>query len=130
MTPLVESHINVQRKANQLLIEENSVVITIERTAFVQNASGGRDEQVSVLPSFRGRIVPSKQQTRKVQDEAGEMQTSAWVLIAPWNAEVRAGSGIIDTFQADGRNFQVMRVIPRRFANQIYAIHAVLEEVK
>ena len=129
MTPLVESHINVQRKANQQLIEENPVVITIKRTAFVQNASGGRDEQVSVLPPFRGRIVPAKQQVRKIADEAGIALTSAWLLIAPWNADIRASSETSDTFQTSGKEYRVTRVVPRKFAGLTYSIHAILEEV-
>lgn len=122
--------VDVQRLANRRLIDENSVSITIRREELVSAPDGGRVLQVSILPPFQARLVPSKVQKRKIQDEGGELQTSAWILIAPWNANINAGSGITDTFQAFERNFRISQVTPRKFAGQVYAVHAAVEEMK
>lgn len=118
------------RRANQQLIDENPLAVVIQREEFVQALDGGRVSRVQTFPPFWGRLVPSKQQTGVSQTESGEIQRSAWVLIAPWDADIRAGSGVTDTFQGYGRNFRVVRVIPRRYREQLYAIHASIEEMK
>lgn len=121
--------LNALRAANQKSIQENPVEIAIHRVLFLPDSAGGRQKQEEDLPLFQGRIVPSKQQTKKRQDEAGEMQISAWMLIAPWDADIKAGSGVTDTFQVNGRSFRVVRVIPRKFIGRVYSVHAVLDEV-
>ncbi len=117
------------RAANQRTIQENPVDVTIHRVLFLPDGAGGRQKQEEDIPPFQGRIMPSKQQLKKRQDEAGEMQISAWTLIAPWDADIKAGSNVIDTFQVNGRSFRVVRVIPRKFIGKAYSIQAVLDEV-
>ena len=118
--------LTAQRQATQRLIDENPVSIVIRREEFVQAATGGRVAQSTTLPSFQGRIVPTKRQLATRQDEAGRLRLSHWTLIAPWSADIRAET---DTFTALGRNFRVTGVIQRRLAGEIYTVHASLEEV-
>lgn len=122
--------INVQRKATIALIVENPIAIVIRRKTYVLNAAtGGREEQIIILPAFTGRIVPSKHQPKKIAEESGVALTSAYILIAPWNANVRADSDILDSFNAGNKEYRIVRVIPRKYGELTYSIHAVLEEV-
>lgn len=121
--------LNAMRVANQRTIQENPVEISIHRVLFLPDGAGGRQKQEEDLPPFQGRIVPSKQQIKKRQDEAGDLRISAWILIAPWDADIKAGSDVIDTFRVNGQNFKVVRVIHRKHAGIVYSIQAVLDEV-
>jgi len=118
------------REATSRLIAENPVEITIHRIEYVDDGAGGRVKQESDLPPFTGRLVPSRlSQVRISRNEAGGIQTSAWTLIAPWDADLRAGSDVVDMFTVDGQSFRVSRVVIRKYQGQITKIHAVLEEV-
>jgi len=122
--------IEALRVATERNISENPLTISAQRTEFLQDASGGRTAQVSTLPPFQGRLVTTKQLPRASQLEAGLHQTVAgWVLIAPYTADLRWGSGVMDKFTAGGRSYRVVRVIVRSFAGATYALHALLEEV-
>ncbi|MGV8164643.1 MAG: hypothetical protein ACLKAK_07285 [Alkaliphilus sp.] len=127
----MKSVIKDLRAANQRLINEDLVVIIIHRKEFISNPDGGRLQQVSVLPSFMGRIVTTKQRPRISQPEAGMRQVaSGLVLIAPHDVFLRWGSDVVDEFTLpDGRAFQIARVILRSFGGETYAVHALLEEV-
>jgi hypothetical protein len=117
------------RDATVLLIAENPISITVRRVELKDDGAGGRYKEESDLASFAGRLVPSKQQVQKHQNEAGEIQFAGWMLIAPWDADVKAGSDMEDTFIADNQKYRVERVIQRRYQGDVYAVHAVLEEV-
>lgn len=111
-------------------IQENPVEITIHRIEFVDDGAGGRMSQESVLSAFTGRLVPFRQSRQNnSQNEAGQLQAAGWILIAPWDATLKHGSDIEDTFAVDGRTYRVVRVIQRMWQGEIYAVHAVVEEV-
>lgn len=130
MNTLLSKNIEVQRSATKMIIAENPVEITIVRKIYVNLPDGGREEQARTLPPFAGRIVPSKQQVSKSRSEAGETQTSNWILISPWDTDIKSDSSVVDTFQAIGKTFRVTRVIPRRLRGLVCSTHAILEEVK
>lgn len=117
------------RDATTMSIQENPVEIAIHRVEFVDDGAGGRVPQESDLPAFIGRLVPSRQSYRHGQNEAGEMQTADWILIAPWNADIKSGSNVEDTFIVERREYRVMRVIPRMWQSEVYAINVLVEEV-
>jgi len=127
----VSNVLQALRKATEQNIAENPVTVVIRRKVYVQNASGGRTEQTRALPPFQGRLVTTKQLPRVYQPEAGMHQAvSGWALIAPHDADLRWGSDVVDEFKlVDGRSYRVVRVIPRGYNGEIYAVHALLEEV-
>jgi hypothetical protein len=114
-----------RRLATERLIGENPVSIVIHREVTVPDLAGGNRLASSTTPPIHGRIVPTKRQMVMRQDEAGIARFFAWTLIAPWAADLKVG----DTFFAQGQNFRVERVVWRSLAGEIYAVHAVLEEV-
>jgi hypothetical protein len=112
------------------LIAENPIQVSIHRVEYVDDGAGGRIKQESDLPAFVGRVVPSRQgQGQNYQNEAGGLLVSDWLLIAPWDADLRAGSGITDSFATGSHTYRVTRVMPRGYHGELYAIHAILEEV-
>lgn len=118
------------RDATIRAIQEHPAEITIHRIEYQNDGSGGRDTQESDLAPFTARLVPSRQDRQiRLQDEAGKMQLSGWILIAPWDADIRHDSNVEDTFIVAGINYRVLRVIPRKINGAIYAKHAVVEEV-
>lgn len=119
------------RDATARLIAENPVQIVIHRVEYVENDDGGRVKQESDLPAFTGRLALSRQQAvQHYQNEAGGLQVSAWTLIAPWGAaDLKAGSDVEDTFAVSVRTYRVTRVVPRAYQDDVYAVHASVEEV-
>ncbi|HHY95088.1 MAG TPA: hypothetical protein GX513_08780, partial [Firmicutes bacterium] len=76
-----------------------------------------------------GRLVPSRSRTFGRQTEAGLVQLAPWLLLAPWDADVRAGSDVEDTFTVGGRRYRVVSMIRRAWLGEVYGLHAELEEV-
>ena len=112
-----------------MIIDEDPVEITVHRVQYMDDGAGGRVAQESDLPPFTGRLVPSRQgEQRATQNEAGEIQLARWTLIAPWDADLQAGSNVQDSFSVNGRRFRVRRVIVRKWRGETYAVHAALEE--
>lgn len=111
------------------LISENPITVTIHRIEYKDDGAGGRYKEERDLPSFVGRLALSKQQVNKQQNEAGEIQSSSWMLIAPWDADVKAGSGVEDTFIVKGKLYRIGRIIERNYKDEVYAIHASVEEL-
>lgn len=122
--------VKAQRHATARCINENPLGVVITRRTFVQHADGGRAEQTSVLPAFTGRLVPRKRVPRFVQDEAGLRQTSELLLLAPHTADVRAGTEVLDSFTANGKQYRITEVVPRSYRGQVYSVHVHVEEMK
>jgi len=125
------SALKALRDATARSIQENPIEIAIHRVEYVDDGAGGRVSQENDLPAFVGRLAPSGQSHRhdQSQNEAGIIQTADWMLIAPWDADIRHGSNVEDTFTVEERKYRVMRVIPRKWKGNVYAIHALVEEV-
>lgn len=120
--------LDLMRQTHQALINENLVSVTVHRVEYLDDAAGGRYKRESDLPAFIGRLVPG--QSRQVIDtEAGQVQEASMLLLAPWDADVRAGSDVQDTFTANGRSYRVRQVTPRRWQGEVYGVQAALEEV-
>ncbi|MEX0975041.1 MAG: hypothetical protein WD024_06835 [Bacillota bacterium] len=116
------------RKSTEILIAENPVQVAVHRVQSVDNGAGGRTPQPSDLPAFTGRLVASRRYQR-VQDEAAVARVAEFALLAPYNADLKDGSNVEDTFTAGGKAYRVTRVIPRKWDGQVYSVHALLEEV-
>lgn len=127
----VDPTLKALRDANARLIAEAPVVITIHRLELPEGEAGGRSKIESDLPPITGRLVPSRRQGQgnQNQNEAGAQQRDAWILIAPWNADLKHGTDVTDTFEAQGRLWKVVRAYARRWKGQPYAVHAAVEEV-
>lgn len=122
--------LEAMRDATARIIAENPVSITVHRVEMKDDGAGGRYKEESDLASFAGRLAPSKQQqVQKRQNEAGEIQFAGWMLIAPWDVDVKAGSDVEDTFLAKGKHYKVIRVMPRAYQGEVYAVHAAVDEV-
>ncbi len=117
------------REATLRLIAENPAEITVHRVEYVDDGVGGRMKREGYLPPFAGRLVPSRQAIRTSRDESGGLQTSAWMLIAPWTTDLRAGSDVLDAFEVNGQKYQVARVTKRTYQGETIGFHASLEEV-
>jgi len=120
------STLQALRDAHARAIAENPVDIVIHRVEVVDDGAGGHSKQETDLPPFVGRVVPSRTQLRMSVTEAGQLQTFDWLLLAPHDADVRVG----DTFTAHGKVFRIKRVIDRRLAGEVFAVHAYAEEVE
>ena len=122
----MNTFLTAMRQATQRLIDENPVSIVVRRQESIPDAAGGSTLMLSALTPFHGRIVPTKRQSAALhRDEAGKIHLSNWTLLACWNVDVRVG----DICSTGDRNFRVDRVVQRRFGGEIYAVHAMLEEV-
>jgi len=120
------STLQALRDAHTRAIAENPVDIAIHRVEVVDDGAGGNLRQEIDLPPFVGRVVPSRIQPRLNVTEAGQLRTFDWLLLAPHDADVRVG----DTFTAHGKVFRIKRVIDRRLAGEVFAVHAYAEEVE
>ncbi len=121
--------IEALRDATTRAIAENPVQVAIRRVEYADDGAGGRVKAEADVPVFAGRLVPSRFRGLSRQNEAGTVQLAPWVLLAPWNADVRAGSDVQDTFEAGGKRYRIVRVIRRAWQGEVYALHAELEEV-
>lgn len=116
------------RTNSATVIRENPVPIAIHRVEQTEGTDGGRTSQKSDLPAFTGRLVPSKDHASQT-NEAGPLALSGWLLLAPHDADLRAGDGVQDTFVVGGRSFRVVQVLDRKWEGAVYSRQAVLEEV-
>lgn len=118
------------RDANIRLINANPVIVIIHRVEYSNNeSSGGRSKSEADLPTFTGRLVPSRRMGHYILNEAGGQQREGWTLIAPWNANLNHGSDVTDTFELDGRIWCVRRAFYRCYQGEPYAVHADVEDV-
>lgn len=118
------------REAHARAIAENPVEVAVHRVAWWDDGEGGRSKAESDLPPFNGRLVPGRQERYGPdQDEAGIVQRRRMMLLAPHDADLRAGSDIEDTFAAGGRRYRVTWVTRRYYRSEIYAVQADVEEV-
>ena len=124
--------LGILRADTARLIAENPVEVCIHRVTWTDDGAGGRVRGESDPPPVTARLVASQrsaQQVGRSLRESGPMTVSAYALIATYDADLRYGSDIEDTFALDGKTYKVVRVIPRKWRGETYSLHAVLEEV-
>lgn len=119
------STIKALRDAHARAIAEDPVDIIIHRVELVDDGAGGYIKEETDLSPFTGRLVPSRNRPRENMNESGWYTVSAWLLLVPYDADVRAG----DTFTANGRSLHVKHVIERRLGGEVFAVQADVEEV-
>jgi hypothetical protein len=112
-------------------IQQNPVEIIIQRTEKV-DMDGYFDEVESEHGPFivrifqRGSRIP-----QEISTLAGTKQVeTAWGLLAGYEAEIKAGSNVLDEFKVIGLGkFQVLAVYPQIVQGQIVGYQADLEKV-
>jgi len=120
------------RAANQQAISEDPVEVSIQRVSLVDDGAGGRLKEESAPAPFIGRIYTGQGRgtlPRVLLTEAAGARLATLGLLAPWDADVQAGSDVEDAFEAAGRRYRVRQVTPRLWRGEVYALHCVLEEV-
>lgn len=123
--------LEILRRDHAALISEAATTVAVHRVTYVDDGAGGRIKQESEPSSFTGRLVPqgASRGAQVLFSEGGHAQLSGMVLLAPWDADLRAGSDVEDSFAANSRRYRVRRVTVRRLGADAYAVHAALEEV-
>lgn len=123
------TQLEVLRRDHLALIAEDPVSISIHRVAYRDNGRGGREVASETdLPAFTGRLVPVSPGRRR-QSEGELAQAAEMLLLAPYDADVRADSLTEDSFASGGRKHRVRSVRDRRWAGEVYARHAEVEVV-
>lgn len=121
----------IRRQQVQWNIQQNSTMITINRTEKVET-EGHFDESKTVVGPLTVRIFAKKQgNPKETSDLAGTKQTDAnWGLLADYQADIKAGPNILDEFDVPGiGHFQISSVLPQIFQGQIVGFQADLEKV-
>lgn len=112
-------------------IDQNPTTITINRVE-MPRVGGGRGKVESTLPPITVRITVA---STKIGDQMhvsdpGIVKADPYFLIAEYNADIRAGADVSDTFEtADQGKFRVKTVYPQRYNGQIVGIQAGLERM-
>lgn len=122
-----------QRKKDvAFTIAENPTEITIEREEYIPTG-GGRKKVKSTAGPFRVRIFTQggKQMAVKVvSGTAGaKHDDDTWAFLADSEADIRAGTNVIDEFTIDGIRFRVTMAIPRYWQGQRTSIDGTLKVV-
>lgn len=115
------------RKAVDRTIRENPVTVTIEREERVSDGAGGYRVVRRTLPPFQGRLMRPRRPPEDVQEPVAGRRVR-WVLLAPHDADIRAGPDPTDRFEALGRRLVVRDVRPLAIMGYVYGHEAVCEE--
>lgn len=119
------------RRAQQQVIAENPVEITITRIERVEQ-NGGFDELQSTAGPFTVRVFQRNSGAfpQEVSTLAGTKHVDTrWGLLADWQADIRAGANVKDEFEAFGYRFLVVSVYPQTVYGQVVGYQADLERV-
>lgn len=121
----------LRRQHTKWAIQQNPVEITIQRTEKVD--MGGYFDEVesehgpyTVRIFQKGSMIP-----QEVSTLAGTKQVeAAWGLLADHEAEIKAGSNVLDEFEVAGiGKFQVLEVYPQVIKGELVGYQVVLERV-
>ena len=119
------------REAVRRVIAENPTEITIQRREKIEQ-DGGFAEQESTAGPFTVRIFQRESSAlpQTVSTLAGTAQVDTrWGLIADFEADIRAGSTVVDEFVAFGQRFRIVAVYPHILGGQVISYRADLERV-
>jgi len=119
------------RRAQQQVIAENAVQVTITRTEKVET-DGAFEEQTSMVGPLTVRIFQrsSGSAPQDISTLAGTKKVDTrWGLLADWQADIRSGANVKDEFEAYGQRFLVVAVYPQTAFGQVVGYQADLERV-
>lgn len=119
--------VSALRKAVDMAIRENPVPIAIEREERVSDGAGGYRTVRRTLPAFQARLVQPRERPSDTQEPVAR-RASRWLLLAPADADLRAGADPSDRFEALGKRFVVREVRPLTFRGVVYGYEAECEE--
>ena len=119
------------REAVRRVIAENPTEITVQRKEKVEQ-DGGFVEQENAVGPFTVRIFQKESSAlpQTVSTLAGTAQVDTrWGLLADHTADIRAGSNVVDEFEAAGQRFRIIAVYPHILGDQIISYIADLERM-
>lgn len=121
--------VKIRREAVKRSIDMNPVDIEITRTVYEDDGAGGKRALPPVLlPPQTVRIfLTFSNQARDVSNEAGQMYTHKWGLLAAHDADIKKGDVFID----GDRKFKVKHMpTPVGLKGAVVSLQAELEEVE
>ncbi|PIC59100.1 hypothetical protein CSV80_00830 [Sporosarcina sp. P12(2017)] len=119
----------MRRKHTQWSIDQNPVMITVNRREKV-NMGGYMDEIQSTTGPFIVRVFTSGGSPQEISTLAGQKQVDRhFSLLADYQTDIRAGTIVIDEFEAHGMIFQVKAIYPQTVAGEIVGYQGELERV-
>ena len=121
--------VNMRRKHTEWNISQNPSDIVIQRKG--QKREAGKIVNVNtVLPFQRMRLYVSGGSENVIVETIGEKQTDRYYrLLAPWDADIQAGTEVKDTFEIDGEKYEVKAVHPQSTHGQIVGKQCQIERV-
>ena len=127
----MKSVVDALRRAQQQVIKENPVQVTIVRTEKIER-EGAFQEQTSTIGPLTVRVFQrnSGATPQEVSTLAGTKHVDTkWGLLTDWQADIRAGANVKDEFEAFGSRFLVVAVYPQISFGQVVGYQADLERV-
>ena len=127
----MDDQVKKRRELTAFSIGQNPVSITITRTEKVP-ADGGFNEQISTKGPFTVRLYQQtvSRSTQDISVPAGSKKVDkGWGMLADYLADVKAGTDIIDEFDAIGGHFKIVNVNPQIVNNQAVGYQCDLERV-
>lgn len=119
------------RKHNATLIDQDPVEVSVERTTWRDDGAGGRVAEETTLGPYRCRVYHRDSETAQVVTEGAARYVDEWGVTFPWDVDLRAGDMDADILVLpDGRRLRVRAVIPRTWAGERFAVHAICELVR
>lgn len=119
------------RRQNAALIDQDPVDVMVERTVWRDDGAGGRAAEETTLGPYRCRVFYRGQQYEERTTEAGAWREDEWGVTFSWDADIRAGDMEADVLVLpDGRRLRVRAVIPRTWAGERFAVHAICDLVR
>lgn len=117
--------VNTRRKLTDQSIAINPTEIVVSRYSKVSDGAGGYNEGWNDLPAQTFRLYLSNQTVHRVENEAGTLETKAWEMLCPWDADIK----VEDKFTFDGQQYHVAVVNPVRYKGEIVSYQCVVQEV-
>jgi len=109
---------------------QNPIDITIQRTEKIRSG-GGFSETISTLGPFAVRIYANESRIQRSESGLiGSQQKNFWGLLADDQADIKAGSNVIDVFDVPGLgHFYVVNVYPQVVNGELVGYHVDLERI-
>lgn len=122
--------VNERRKITLAEITRSPVTVVISRKIKTDNGKGGWSTTEQVLPPQACRLHVVATRATDTSTEGGQQERSQWGLLCAWDADIKHGTEVADTFTLPGRGtFKVLRVNPVLYLGQVVSKQVLLEEI-
>lgn len=121
--------VNMRRNHTAWNIDQNPSDIVIQRKG--QKRESGKIVNINeVLPFQKMRLYVSGGSENVIVETIGEKQVDRYYrLLAPWDADIQAGTDTKDTFEHNGVHYEVKAVNPQSIHGQIVGKQCSIERV-